>query len=80
MTICEISECLLKCDYIVIQLSASKKCVSCILLYFTLTMKLYYSNLGVNHDKIILLPTPFPIILIVGTNCYYNVIFVLCWK
>ena len=30
--------------------------------------------LGVDHDKIILLSTPFPTIPMLGKNCCYNVI------
>ena len=30
--------------------------------------------LGVDHDKIILLSTPFPTIPMLGKNCSYNVI------
>ena len=78
----KISKHLLKYDYIVIMLSASRHVVLfCILLCFTLTMVINQC-LGVDHDEILLLFSPFPIIPIVGTNCYYTVIFfyiVLCW-
>ena len=65
---------LLKCDYNVIMLSASRHVLFCILLCFTLTMVINQC-LGVDHDGILLLFSPFPIIPIVGTNCYYTVIF-----
>ena len=37
-----------------------------------------YDKIIVHHNKIIFLSSPFPIIPILGTNCCYNVIFVLC--
>ena len=40
----------------------------------------YSSMLKVDHNKIIFLSTPFPVIQILAINCCYNVIFVLCKK
>ena len=60
---------LLKCDYM--------KCIKimCTLfLSFLFSIDNEYSMLGVDHDKIILLSTPFPTIPMLGKNCCYNVI------
>ena len=54
--------------------------VSCTLLYVTLTMDVGGGGGGADHDKIILLSTPFTIIPILVTNCRCNFMFVLFWN